>query len=306
MRKTLLSTMVLTVSTFATSASAVDCDGNLYTMNSGRGDVGILVNIDESRARNVSNYFFEANEIATIHSRALFSASAMAYDASSDRIYYASTPTPADFHIAGTDNGDYTAQELEGLNLQASAFKPHRLAYFDIATQTHHFVGNTRFQITRMTFDPTTGTLYGSDIGRLFTINTSTAEQTLAGTFDINIRLGGYSNWGDFVFYGGELLFVTNTRTFAIDTSDASATVKFFHNVDFVTAATLDQNGEILVASRNVNVAGSPNSTNLWSLNPVTNANNFGSLAYAGLVPMAVDAMTNVTSEQDACYSPRF
>ncbi len=306
MRKALLSSLVLMVSTLGMSANAAECESNLYTMNAGRGDVGVLVDINEGRARGVSNYFYEAGDLANIHSRALFSATAMAYDAATDRIYYASTPTPSEYHLDGTDSGEFSEDELAGLNLQAKAFKPHRLAYFDISTQTHHMVGNTRYQITRMAFDPETGLLYGSDIGRLFTINPTTGEQTMIGALSANLRFGGYTNWGDFVFYEGELLFVTNTRVFAINTTDATETVKFFHNLDYITAASLDQNGEILVAVKNINVTGSPNSTNLWLLNPTPDAQNFGSQSYAGLVPMAVDAMARVATESSTCYSPRF
>lgn len=314
MKKTLLSSLVLAASVSMSVAAesppeiALECDGSLYTMNAGRGDVGILVNVHEGHARSIARKDFhnEAVNIAEINSRALFSASAMAYDQATDRIYYASTPTPEEFYIAGAEDLGLTEEQVKDLPFQTRTYQPYELAYFDVATQTHHLVGTTPYQVWRMTFDPETGTLYGSDIRRLFTINPATGEQTIIGNLDLNIRLGGYANWGDLIFKDGELLFVTNTRVFNVSTEDASASVKFFHYIDKITAATLDQNGEILVAAANGNVTGSQNSTNLWVLDPTTNDKNFGSQAHAGLVPMRVDAMTQITSETSACYAPKF
>ncbi|EOD78929.1 hypothetical protein D515_02436 [Grimontia indica] len=308
MKKTLLSSLVLAASTFSMSAASAECDGNLYTINAGRGDVGVLVNVHEGLARSITRQQFhtEAVNLAEINSRALFSASAMAYDAANNRIYYASTPTPDEYYIDGVDNGEFTEQEISDLPFLHKTHKPYQLAYFDVASQTHHVVASTNFQIWRMTFDPETGALYGSDIRRLFTINTTTGEQTIIGHLDLNIRLGGYANWGDLIFKDGELLFVTNTRVFNVSTEDASATVKFFHYIDEITAATLDQNGEILVAAMNNNVTGHQNSTNLWVLDSTTNDQNFGSQSHAGLVPMRIDAMTRVTAETDTCYAPMF
>ncbi|CZF81360.1 hypothetical protein GCE9029_02559 [Grimontia celer] len=308
MKKTLLSSLVLAASTFSMSAASAECDGNLYTMNAGRGDVGVLVNVHEGLARSITRkeFHMEAANLAEINSRALFSASAMAYDAANNRIYYASTPTPDEFYIDGVEEGGFSEEEITDLPFQSKKYQPYELAYFDVDSQTHHLVGTTPYQVWRMTFDPETGTLYGSDIRRLFTIDAATGESTLIGNLDLNIRLGGYANWGDLIFKDDELLFVTNTRVFSVSTENASASVKFFHYIDNITAATLDQNGEILVAAQNGNVTGSQNSTNLWVLDPTTNDKNFGSQSHAGLVPMRIDAMTRVTAETDTCYAPKF
>lgn len=230
----------------------------------------------------------------------------MAYDSTTDRIYYASTPTPQSYHIAETNNGDFTDEEFQALGLHANALKPFRLAYYDVQAGTHHDVGTTRFEIKRMTFDPDTNTLYGSDRARLFTIDPSNADQSTIGLLDASIRIAGFTNWGDFVFSDGDLLFVTNTRAFSIDTRDASSQLEFFHKIDLVTAATLDQNGEILVTSKSHNVSGSPNTTNLWLLDPPAVQGDFAPEAYGGLVPMRVDAMSMVDSGTNECYPPQF
>ncbi|KXF80806.1 hypothetical protein [Enterovibrio coralii] len=305
MKRTLLATLMLAAGA-ATPAIGATCDGDLFTMNAGRGDVGVLVDVDEGAARAGGDYFTTASQRATLNSRALFAASAMAYDSSTDRIYYANTPTPQGYHIAGSNNGDFTDEEFQALGLHAKALKPFKLAYYDVQTGTHHEVGTTRFEIKRMTFDPDTNTLYGSDRARLFTIDPSNADQSTVGFLDANIRIVGFTNWGDFVFSGGDLLFVTNTRAFSIDTSDASSQLEFFHKIDFVTAATLDQNGEILVSAKSHNVSGSPNTTNLWLLDPPAVQGDFAAESYGGLVPMRVDAMTMVESGSSDCYPPRF
>ncbi|MDD1780230.1 hypothetical protein LRP49_03355 [Enterovibrio sp. ZSDZ35] len=305
MKRTLLATLMLAAGASAPAMSA-QCDGDLFTMNAGRGAVGVLVDVDEGAARAGGSYFTNAVLRAELNSRALFAASAMAYDSSTDRIYYASTPTPQSYHIAATNNGDFTAEEFQALGLHAKGLKPFRLAYYDVQLGTHHDVGTTRFEIKRMAFDPDTNTLYGSDRARLFTIDASSGTQSQIGLLDASLRIAGFTNWGDFIFSDGDLLFVTNTRAFSIDTGDASSQLEFFHKVDLVTAATLDQNGEILVASKNHNVSGSPNTTNLWLLDPPAMPGDFAAEAYGGLVPMRVDAMSMTDSGTNDCYPPQF
>nr|WP_269808995.1 hypothetical protein [Enterovibrio nigricans] len=116
MKRTLLATLMLATGASAPAMSAHhECDGDLFTMNAGRGDVGVLVDVDEGSARAGGDYFTTAPLRATLNSRALFSASAMAYDSTTDRIYYASTPTPQSYHIAETNNGDFTDEEFQAL-----------------------------------------------------------------------------------------------------------------------------------------------------------------------------------------------
>lgn len=282
------------------------CDGNLYTINAGRGDIGLLIDLHESKAVPNSQYFGQAVNLAEVHSRALFSASAMSYNEGNNRIYYASTPTPSEFHIANVDSLDLSAEELAGLKLHPKAYKPHQFGYFDVATQEHHLVGNTRFPIWRMAFDPTTGILYGADVSRFFRIDPQTGEQTVLGVFSINMRAAGFANWGDFIFKDNELLFVTNNRVYSLNKETGEETVKFYHTISHVTAATLDQNGEILIAAKNENVTGAQNSTNLWRLNPDSSTNLLPSQRYLGLFPMSIDAIAKVSTEQDSCYWPFF
>ncbi|MBV7314678.1 hypothetical protein [Shewanella sp. NIFS-20-20] len=282
------------------------CDGNLYTMNSGRGAVGLLVDIHEGRDLTNTRYFSDASNRASLHSQALFSSAAMDYDKVNDRIYYASTPTPNSFHLENLDSLGLSPEALSQLGLHSKTNEPYQLAYFDVATQSHHWVGNTRFPIFRMAFDPNTGVLYGSDGGRFYTIDPNTGTQTVVAAWSNNVSSSGFTSWGDFIFRDNELLLVTNTRVFTVNTANAEVSVKFFHNIDFVTGASLDQNNEILIAAKNQNVTGEVNSSHLWRLNPEAEYNYLPVQKYLGLFPVRVDGMARVDSQQDTCYPPSF
>ncbi|CZF81214.1 hypothetical protein GCE9029_02467 [Grimontia celer] len=289
MKKHTLATFIL--ATCASSGAFAQCNGNVYAMNAGRGHVGFLIDLQEDKKLTGA---YDGSR-ALKESRTLFSSSAMAYDAVNNRIYYVSAPRPEAYHVQGLED-DTNSGEFPSLDFHASKLKKNQLAYYDPDTGTHSIVGDTP-DVFRMAFDPTTNTLYASDNSDIFTINTSDASTAKIGEFPSGMRSGGYSSWGDFVFYQGKLLLVTNTRTFTINTSTGETKLESFHFVNFVTAATLDQNGQMLVAAKNQNVTGNINSTRLWRLNPDT-----GEKVSVGLFPNRISALTTNTLEAYKCY----
>ncbi|WP_035024293.1 VCBS protein [Enterovibrio calviensis] len=294
MKKTLLTTAILAGALTSTQALAY-CAGNVYSMNAGRGHVGLLVDVQEAKEMS-STYYADAQDREQYHSRALFSASSMSYDRITDRLYYASAPQPTAYHLQGVE-GDVTEEEFKSLDLHAKKVKSYQLAYMDPATGNHVAGPTTKKQILRMAFDPDSGELFASDARTIFTIDPITGESTHIADFPSDLKFGGFTSWGDFVFQDGELLFVTNGRTFAVDTTTGALTFKAFHFIDFVTTATLDQNGQVLIAAKNQNVSGNVNSNHLFRVKLST-----GEKKTVGLFPSRISAMGTVTSEDHTCY----
>ncbi|USH03588.1 hypothetical protein K6Q96_06210 [Grimontia kaedaensis] len=290
MKKRLIAGFIL-ASVISIGAKA-ECYGNVYAMNAGRGHVGFMIDLQETK--KLSGTY--NGDRAIKKSRAEFSTSAMAYDKNTNRIYYVSAPRPEAYYVEELGQ-DTSVDEFASLDFHASKLKPNQLAYFDSQTNTHTIVGNIP-SVFRMAFEPATGTLYASDNRKLFTIDPSTASTTDIAEFDKpTLGYSGFSSWGDFVFYKGDLLFITNGRTFSINTSNAVAKLESFHFVDFITAATLDQNGQVLIAAKNQNVTGNINSTKLVRLNPET-----GEKVVVGLFPNRISAMATNTQESHECY----
>lgn len=294
MKKTLIS-MAVIAGTLTSAQVAANCAGNVYSMNAGRNHVGVLLDVQELD-KMTGVYSTDAPNHSSYHSRAMFSGSAMSYDRVTDRLYYASAPQPTDFYL-DVPESDFTPEEYAALDLHAQRIKPYQLAYMDPETGEHVAGPTVKKQIMRMAFHPDSGELYASDATSIFKVDAATGEITDIGTFDSNLRFGGYSSWGSFVFYEGELLFITNGRTFSIDTTTGAQTLKAFHFIDFIAAATLDQNGQMLVAAKNQNVSGNVNSNTLYRIKPST-----GEKVKVGLFPSRISAMGTVTSEDHTCY----
>ncbi|OEE57463.1 hypothetical protein A1OK_17725 [Enterovibrio norvegicus FF-454] len=292
-KKTLLSTAVL--AGILTSAQAMaNCAGNVYSMNAGRGHVGLLLDVQE--AKEMPAMYTDASEREEYHSRAQFSSPSMSYDRITDRLYYISAPQPTSYHVQGPD-ADVSTEEFKNLDLHAKTVAAYQLSYMDPATGEHVAGPTVKKQILRMAFDPDSGELFASDAQTIFKVDPVTGDITQLGNFENSLKFGGFTNWGDFVFQDGELLFVTNGRTFTVDTSTGAQTLKGFHFIDFVAAATLDQNGQMLVAAKNQNVSGNVNSNILYRIKPST-----GEKKRVGLFPSRISAMATVTSEDHTCY----
>ncbi|MEZ9523411.1 hypothetical protein [Enterovibrio norvegicus] len=294
MRKTLISVAILAGA--LTSAQAIaNCAGNVYSMNAGRNHVGLLLDVQELE-KMTGIYAADAVNRSTYHSRAMFSGPGMSYNPITDRLYYTNATQPTGFHVEIPES-DFTPEEFLGLDLHGNNYKQYQLAYMDPTTGEHVAGPIVNKQILRMAFQPNTGELFASDARTIFKIDAETGETTEIGSFDNNLRFGGFTSWGSFVFYEGELLFVTNGRSFKIDTTTGAQTLKAFHFIDFVTSATLDQNGQLLVAAKNQNVSGNVNSNFLFRVNPST-----GEKVQVGLFPSRISAMGTVTSEDHTCY----
>ncbi|OEE67230.1 hypothetical protein A1OO_15850 [Enterovibrio norvegicus FF-33] len=288
-----LSSLALSLAAMAANTAQAQCFGNVYSINGGRGDVGFLLDLKED---NKLLGYSNPGDRALISSRAAFSSSAMAYDPTTNRTYYVSVPRPADYHVADA-SAHVSSDEFNSLSLHASTSLPNQLAYFDHDAQRHTVVANVPATL-RMAYDAANSKLIASNATKLFSIDPLSGAVSDTKAFDNNIAFGGFSSWGDFVFKDNALLYVTNTRTFSVDPSTAEMTLKSFHNIDFVTAATLDQNGQILVAAKNQNVSGNINSTWLYRVDPVT-----GEQVRIGLFPARVNAMSTNTQEEHTCYT---
>ncbi|MBE1274015.1 hypothetical protein [Enterovibrio baiacu] len=272
--------------------AAATCYGNVYSMNAGRGHVGMFLDIqDDKKVTTAYN-----GERSPLVSRALFSAAAMSYDEATNRTYYVSSPIPTRYHVTDYENST-TDAEQKSLDLHASQVEAIQLAYYDHATEQHVLAGQLAKELFRMAFNPATGELYASDRLKLYKLDVNTLALEEVGAFPSGVVVGGFTNWGDFIFHDNELLFVTNTRTYVVDPSTAALTVKAFHYTDFVTAATHDQNGQILIAAKNQNVNGNLNSTWLWRYKPST-----GEKVSVGLYPARISALATNTQEAYKCY----
>ncbi|OEE57462.1 hypothetical protein A1OO_16075 [Enterovibrio norvegicus FF-33] len=292
-KKTLLSTAIIAGALTSVQAMA-NCAGNVYSMNAGRGHVGLLLDVQE--AKEMPAMYTDASEREEYHSRAQFSSPSMSYDRITDRLYYISAPQPTSYHVQGPD-ADVSTEEFKNLDLHAKTVAAYQLSYMDPATGEHVAGPTVKKQILRMAFDPDSGELFASDAQTIFKVDPVTGDITQLGNFENSLKFGGFTNWGDFVFQDGELLFVTNGRTFTVDTSTGAQTLKGFHFIDFVAAATLDQNGQMLVAAKNQNVSGNVNSNILYRIKPST-----GEKKRVGLFPSRISAMATVTSEDHTCY----
>ncbi|USH02232.1 hypothetical protein K6Q96_15410 [Grimontia kaedaensis] len=293
-KKSLLASAIIT-GTLTSAQAFANCAGNVYSMNAGRGHIGMLLDVKEAKQMS-SQYYADAVDRSIFHSRTRFSASGMSYDRVTDRLYYASAPQPKSYYV-DLPEGTFTDEELKSLDLHANRIESYQLAYMDPATGQHVAGPTVNKQIMRMAFDPDSGELYASDARTIFKVNPTTGETTHIADFSDDLKFGGFTSWGDFVFQDGELLFVTNSRTFVINITTGAQTLKAFHFIDFVAAATLDQNGQMLVAAKNQNVSGNVNSNHLFRVKPST-----GEKKAVGLFPSRISGMATVTSEDHTCY----
>ncbi|MDP4984726.1 Ig-like domain-containing protein [Pseudoalteromonas tunicata] len=169
-----------------------------------------------------------------LHSSVLQYSDALAYQESTDRLYYVTKPV----------NG-----------------KP-RLVYVDMATEQHVDVAATTGTY-RLAFSPDGQTLWGSSEDTVFNINTND------GTVSNKVTLTGFATdadklWGDIVFINDTLHIVTNKKLFAVDLAAGTVREVGMHNLS-VTGSTIDSLGQLLVSSN----AGN-NKTDLYTLDPAT------------------------------------
>lgn len=281
MSHTLISFFALST-TFASQVKASSCQGELFSINSGRGAPGVLFSLQEQ------------DKTAKALSMAEFSSAAMAYDSMLNRMYYASSPIPFEYKV-DLSGLDAPAEVLAQIPVQGDRFKYSRLAYYDFETKTHHRVDGKTKSVITMAYDADNDQLIANSYTKLYAINKEDGSATTLMHFEDNKQ-----SHGDLVFKDGDLYLVNSSSVYLIDRTDPqsySMSKVSEHNINSVSGATLAQNGDILVSSNVINDHGYRNQSNLYKLNPHTG----GSCLVASL-PLRINDMSTNTDSSVACY----
>lgn len=264
-------------------AQANQCEGQLYGINAGRGDTGIIFKLDEY------------TQNAEAHSRAKFSSSALAHVKESNRLYYVSVPRPLDYQV-DVDHLDFNSTELKSLPISGSKFKYIKLAYVDLDTNEHVEVGRTK-NMYRLTYDEKNNRLIGSYKNKLYAVSPDTAETTLLG--EISGLDSDSGIWrGDMIFKDAELVLVTSSSLYSVDIDSMSASKLADHNLTTVTGAALDQNGDILLSRTMLTDLGHSNKSQLFKVNK-----NTGNTCHVADLPVRINDLATNFNETQSCYS---
>jgi hypothetical protein len=264
------------------SALANECTGQLYGINAGRGDTGIVFKFDESTGETRAD------------SKAEFSSAAMAFDPNSNRLYYVAAPRVYKYAIE-TDHLDLNSTEKKSLDISASSSMYTRLAYVDLATNEHTVVGYSK-PVYRLVYDEENKRLLGSAEDRLYTIDPTTAETVLLG--DIS-GLSSSGIWrGDMVYKDGQLVFVTTSSLYSVDVDTLTATKLSDHDLSTVTGASLNQDGDILLSRTLISDYGYANKSEIFKVNE-----NTGKTCHVADLPVRIDDLATDTNASTSCYA---
>ncbi|TMP29636.1 hemolysin [Pseudoalteromonas rubra] len=280
MLKTSLSLIALVASSVSSVSFANTCTGQLYGINAGRGDVGILFGLNEQ------------DNSAFAQTLAEFSASALAYDETSKRMYYLSAPRPFEYQV-DVSHLNLSAEQLTHLPIEGKRFKYLRLAYYDFATDTHTVVGRST-QVLSMVYDPERDALLGTDFKKLYEINKNTGEATELGALG---SLKGKFR-GDLVIQNGNWYLITSRSVYQIDKTTFQATKLVNHSLTAATGAALNQAGDIVVSRTLINDYGHVNRSKLYKLNPQS-----GNTCLLATVPVRLNDLAVNTDQPVACYA---
>ena len=283
MSHNLLSVFALSSITLATFANANNCEGELFSINSGRGAPGVLFSLQEQE------------KTAKALSMAEFSSAAMAYDPTQDRMYYASSPIPFEYKVDLSEL-DVSDEVLAQIPVQGDRFKYSRLAYYDFATKTHHRIDGRTKSVIAMVYDAENDQLIANSYTKMYAINKEDGSATTLMHFDDDMQYHG-----DLVFYGGDLYLVNSDSVYLIDRTDPqnySMSKVSDHNLITVSGATLAQNGDILVSSNVINDHGYKNQSKLYKLNPQT-----GCTCLVATLPLRINDMATNTASSVSCYT---
>ncbi|MDK1289837.1 hypothetical protein [Pseudoalteromonas umbrosa] len=284
MSHTLLSIFALSTTTVSTFANANSCEGELFSINSGRGAPGVLFSLQEQ------------DKTAKALSMAEFSSSAMAYDSTLKRMYYTSSPMPFEYKVDLSEL-DAPAEVLAQIPVQGDRFKYNRLAYYDFETKTHHRVDGITKSLIGMTYDAQNDQLLANSYTKLYSIDKSNGNATTLMHFD-GVE-GEYR--GDLVIKDETLYLVTSSAVYLIDRSDPqnySMSKLSDHNLIAVTGATLAQNGDMLISRTVINDHGHKNQSELYKLNP-----NTGGTCLVATLPLRINDLATNTDSSVACYT---
>ena len=275
-----LSTLALLTSLTSIYGHANECKGELYGMNSGRGETGILFQLKD-----------QLNE-ASIDSVSRFSSAAVAYDPDQDRIFYVSAPRQSQYAI-DISKVNFSEEQKNNLPIYGSRFKYTKLAYYDFETKTHTEVGRTK-SVHTLVFDHANNRLIGSSSSSIYQINPQTGEYEELAKFD---GLNG-KYYGDLTFFNNELLLVTSSSVYKVDTSDFSIEKLSKHGLNSVTGSTVDHEGNLIISRTRIGDQGYLNKTQLFRLNP-----NSGKTCLISELPVRLNDLTTNTNQSTACYS---
>ncbi|OCQ23035.1 hemolysin [Pseudoalteromonas luteoviolacea] len=280
MLKTSLTLLTLVTASFSPLSLANTCSGELYGINAGRGDVGILFGLNEQ------------TDSAFAQTLAEFSSSALAYDNTNKRMYYISAPRPIEYEV-DTSHLSLTAEQKEHLPIEGNRFKYIRLAYYDFNTDTHTIVGRTT-QVLSLVYDAERDALIGTDFKKLYQIDKNsgtTIELGALGSLKGKFR-------GDLVIQNGNWYLITSRAVYQIDKTTYGVTKLANHSLTAATGAALNQSGEIVVSRTLINDYGHVNKSKLYKLNPQS-----GNTCLLATVPVRINDLASNTDKEVACYT---
>ncbi|TMP44639.1 hemolysin [Pseudoalteromonas citrea] len=264
----------------STSGYANECQGELYGINAGRGDLGLLFSLNEEA------------QTAQANSVAKFSSSALAFDSTSNRMYYAASPRPTEYEV-DISGLAISADELAHLPIKGKKYRTTKLAYYDFTSQSHTTVGTTK-SVIGMVYDSQNDVLLANSYSKLYQINKETGEATeLASLGSVS---GKYR--GDLVIKDSKLLLVTSSSTYEINRSNYSLSLLSSHGLTSVTGATLNQAGDVMISRTLINDHGHANKSQLYVLEPST-----GSTCLVATVPVRLNDLATNTNQPVACYT---
>ena len=275
-----LTSLALATSITSLYGYANECKGELYGMNSGRGETGILFQIQD-----------QLND-ASADSVSKFSSAAVAYDSNQDRIYYVSSPRQTQYKL-DISHLNLSSEEKKSLPIYGSRFKFTKLAYYDFETQPHVEVGRTK-GVHTLVFDAANNRLIGSSSSAIYEINPQTGEYNELAKFD---SLSGKYH-GDLTFFKNELILVTSTSVYKVNTSDFSIEMLSKHGLKAVTGSTVDHDGNLIISRTKISDQGYLNKSQLFKLNPYS-----GNTCFISELPMRLNDLTTNTKQSTACYS---
>lgn len=275
-----LSSLAFAISATSFNLYANECKGELYGINSGRGETGILFNITDQLSS------VNANSVAK------FSSSALAYDSSQNRMYYVSAPRQIKYKV-DISHLNLSSQEKKNLPIAGSRFKYTKLAYYDFASQSHVEVGRTKGVIA-LAYDQTNNRLIGSSSTKLYEINPQTGDYNQLA--ELNNLSGKYR--GDLAFYDDALILVTSSSVYEVNTADFSLEKLSSHGLQAVTGSTIDHDGNLIISRTKINDQGHLNKSELFKLNP-----HSGNTCFITELPIRLNDLATNTKETTTCYS---
>jgi hypothetical protein len=260
------------------NALATSCDNQIFGINAGRGEVGIVFNIDEYTPS------------ASVHSKALFSSAAIAFVPETNRLYYVSAQRPRKYQldISGLDLNE---TELKSLPILGRKHVRTELAYVDLATKEHHLVGKTE-KMYQLAYNEADQKLYGAQGERLYTVNPETAETVFLG----KLSGGKELSRGDLAFHNGKLFMLTNSRTYLVDINSLTLTELSKHEIYTLTGAVFNKDGNLIVSKERIDDYGSRNTTELFNVNPYS-----GKSCKIGEIPAQISDLAVNTLEVGNC-----